>query len=64
MGAPELLAVLFAIEVAAVPFLSRTTLAAWIVQIAVAVVCVVGLIAAAAAVAQRRRRMAAAAQPV
>jgi hypothetical protein len=56
IAVPILLALMFAVEVAGVPFYSRTSLSDWIVQIAGGAVSAAGLVAAVALVARRRRR--------
>lgn len=54
IAAPTLLALLFAVEIAGVPFYSRAGLGDWIMQISAGLISTIGLIAAVIVIARRR----------
>ena len=55
VGAPMLLVLLFAVEIAGLPFYARTTATDWIIQIGTGVVAAAGLVAAIAVLREWRR---------
>ena len=55
IAAPVLLALLFAVEIAGVPFYPRTSVTDWIVQLGAVVISVAGLVSAIVVVARRGR---------